>query len=242
MKVFVILAAVICVASSASLSAEQTINIKNGIARYLSGRNQVHDDLIPPIDDPLVLNDTKIDFTALNTTYATGWLSIANGVVDGLSTLFDDLKFNLIALTLTGRATVDRAAIKTGVEADAVINLPISLEERTLVAAAGSSFEGNLEKLGLEGLSLKIHVNLITDRGSISDLQAEVTLGPAHVSGTGIKWDGAEPEWDVVNADLPAFIEDLLTNHHDEVIAIATDLVNIVLQDISISEIIAIIG
>jgi len=245
MKVLLLLAAVIAVASSASLSPGHIRIIKNGLQREIMRRMKGvgPDGILPPIDPVINLNDTTINFSELEQEFADGVISIFEGVVEGLHTLSDELVFNALQLTIAGDVKVETAAIKALVEADAIIHLPISLEDRALKAATGSTFSGNVLTFSLTGLFAKIHVNLITDRGTISDLDANVHFdGPIHLEGKGITWDGLEVEWEKVNADLPTFIADLIENHRPEVLDIATVIVNLILADIPISEIIGIIG
>jgi hypothetical protein len=243
MKVFVFLAAVIAVASSASLTPVERKIVHNVLEQAIT-KQFVARGILPPIDDPLVLNDTKINFDDLNTEYANGWASIANAVVEGLSSLTDELVFNLLQLTLTGSAKLGHAAIKTDVEADAVIHLPITGEDRTLKAAAGSHIDANVETFAITGLYAKIHVNLTADRGYISDLNATIVLDGTviNISGNGIIWAGEEVDWTAVSNDIVPYIIALIESNRDDVLKIATEIVNIILKDVSISEIIGIIG
>jgi len=247
MKVLVILAAVICVASAATLTLKDNHKkiIVNALQKEIVRRTRGPgpDGILPPIDDPLKVNDTKIDFADYPNEFIEGFAAIANCIVEGLSTLEDELEFNLIALTLKGDVKVAKAAIETDLEAAALVHLPISGGEGKIDAAAGSHFSGSLETFSLTDLFAKLHVNLITDRGTISDLEAFVHFdGVIFVNGVGISWNDAEVEWEQVNADLPAFIEDLLANNHDQIIDIAEVIVNLILADIPISDLIDLIG
>jgi len=241
MKVLILVAALIAVASSASLNAGHVRIIKDGMKRVIINKlvGGGVDGILPPFDDPLKLNDTKVDFDELGLSLANGWVAIAEAVVEGLSSVEDQLELNLVQLTLSGSAKCESAKIATKVEADAVIHLPISLEDRALTAETGATFGGSVNTFSITGIFAKLHVNLITDRATISDLDANVHFdGPIHVEGSKILWDGVEPEWEQVNLDLPAFIADLIENHRPEILAIATDIINTVLKDIPISTII----
>jgi len=245
MKVLLLLATVIAVASSASLSPGHIRIIKNGLqrelSRYLKGVGP--DGILPPLDPSIKLNDTTINFSELEQEFADGIISIIDGVVEGLHTLSDELVFNALALTLAGDVKVETAAIAAKVEADAIIHLPISGEDRTLKASTGATFSGNVLTFSITGLYAKIHVNLITDRGSISDLDANVHFdGPINLQGEGIYWAELLVDWAAVNADLPAFIADLIENQRPEVLRIATVIINLILADISISDLIDLIG
>lgn len=245
MKVLLLIAACIAVASSASLSPEHVRIIKNGIAREIMRHVKGFgpNDLIPPIESPLKLNDTHVNFADYPNEYAEGEVSILNGIVEGLNTLTDTLVFNALALTLKGDASIETAAITADVLAKAIIHLPISGETRTLDAAAGAKLSANILKFSITGLSLKIHVNLITDRGYISDLDANLHFdGPIHCEGNGIQWDKQDIDWEAVNADLPGFIADLIENSRPQLLEIVTTIINVVLSTLSISDLIDLIG
>jgi len=237
MKYFLVILALACAASAANFRGIQRGTFKNVQLEQLKQRigKTLVKALLPDLPAKLELDDTTI---ALDTSLLTGEVTLNNGQVNGLDTLSDTIVLNLLTLTAKGDVNIETVQVTGSYEAQGELNL----NEGTFDVKGAGEVDVTIEKIKVKSLSIKIAINLITSKISVSALSLTPSIGAASGGATGATANGQPIDWAAVGSDAPSAVDEFWAKNGVKFTEEIRAIVNELIKDLTLQDIIDIIG
>jgi len=228
-KLFILaIFAALCVFSS---SLPTKSELRSQIISKLGSRLAI----LPPFDDPLRLNDTVVELDKEN---VKGEIGIKNVVVNGLSTLEENLQLNLITLVFSETIKLPFASASGQYNADVTAtNIP---EIGTIQIGGHGAFSGHIINLNIR-VGGRLKIKPVTGKVSVINLTLAVSFDEFEANGENAAINGEPIDWAIANPLIKPIFDEIFEKHNAEIVAIVQDILNEFLGQFTLAELIEII-